>query len=78
MSNGPIAALELQPSEAHVLAAASRLLAAHVAAGRLTNETLEATMEQCVRQAIHMAIRIDRILQSDDEAVGLGARSPVG
>ena len=77
MSNGPIASLELQSSEAHVLAAASRLLAAHISTGNVSDDELEATMEQCVRQAIHLAVGIDRILQSDDEPTGLRSRRAV-
>lgn len=75
MSNGPTAALELQPSEAHVLAAASRLLAAYIATGKVSRDTLEIAMEQSIRQAIEMARRVDRLLQSDDEPSGLGPRT---
>jgi hypothetical protein len=74
MPNGPIAAVELQPSEAHVLAAASRLFAAHISAGHVSRESEESIMEHCIKTAIRMALRIDRLLQSEDETLGLGAR----
>lgn len=77
MSNGPIAALSLQESEAHLLAAASRFFAARIAAGQVSDDGEDAVMEQCILLAIHMATRVDRLVQSDDEAIGLGARVPV-
>ncbi len=33
-------------------------------------------MEHCIQSAIRMALRVDRLLQSDDEAIGLGSRVP--
>lgn len=74
MTGGPIAALDLQPSEAHVVAAASRLLAAHIASGRRSEEALDDVLEECVRLAIQIAMKVDRHLQSDDEPIGLGKR----
>jgi hypothetical protein len=74
MSKEPIAALTLQPSETAVLAAASRFYAAYIAAGQVTQDTEASTMEYCVHSAIKMALRVDRLLQSDDESVGLGRR----
>lgn len=76
MSTGPIAALVLQPSEAAVFAAASRFFAAYIAAGQVTQDSEAATMEYCIRSAIKMALRVDRLLQSDGESVGLGKRDP--
>jgi hypothetical protein len=74
MTRGPLAALDLQPSEAQVVAAASRLLAAHIASGRVSDESLEVVLEECVRLAVQIAVRVDRHLQSDDEPTGLGKR----
>ena len=74
MSNGPIAALELQRSEAEVFAAASGLYAACIAAGQVTQDSQASVMEHGIRTAIAMAVRVDRLLQSDDESLGLGAR----
>ncbi len=76
MSNGLIAVVGLQQSEAAVLAAASRLFAAHIGAGRVTDDSEASVMEHCIRSAIRMALRVDRLLQSDDEAIGLGSRVP--
>ena len=75
MSNGPVAAVDLQHSESQVLAAASRLFAARIAAGQVDEGSEETVMEHCIQTAIRMAMRVDRLLQSDDEAVGLGARA---
>ena len=74
MSNGLITVVGLQQSEAAVLAAASRLFAAHIAAGRVTDDSEASVMEHCIQSAIRMALRVDRLLQSDDEAIGLGSR----
>jgi hypothetical protein len=76
MSTEPIA-LKLQSSEAAVFAAASRFYAAYIAAGQVTQDSEEATMEYCIHSAIKMALRVDRLVQSDDESVGLGRRNPV-
>ncbi|MBY0399936.1 hypothetical protein K2X89_06545 [Myxococcota bacterium] len=76
MSQGPIVALELQPSEAHVLAAASRLLAARLGAGGMAVDPSDDEIDRCVRIAIRLAVRVDRLLQSDAEATGLGPRDP--
>jgi hypothetical protein len=76
MSRGPIAALELQPSEAAVLAAASRLLAARLGAGIVSVDASDDELDRCVRLAIRLAVRVDRLLQSDTEATGLGERAP--
>jgi hypothetical protein len=76
MSQEPIAALELQPSESAVLAAASRLLAARVGAGGMAVDPSDDEIDRCVRLAIRLAVRVDRLLQSDGEATGLGARDP--
>ncbi len=77
MSNGPIAAIELQQSEAAVLAVASRFFAAYISSGRVDEESEDETMERCIMTALRMALRVDRLLQSDDEHTGLGLRSPV-
>ncbi len=73
MSKGPIASVDLQPSEAQVFAAASRFFAARIATGAVTADSEPAVMDQCIRSAIRMAVRVDRLVQSDDEAMGLGA-----
>ena len=76
VSHGPIAAVELQESEAAVLANAGRLFAAHIAAGKVSPENEDAVMEHCIQKAIAMALRVDRLLQSDGEATSLRRRGP--
>ena len=73
MSNGPIASLDLQESEAHVVEAASRLYAAQIAAGNVTNDNAEEVIEACARHAIALAIRVDRLLQTEGEHTGEGS-----
>jgi hypothetical protein len=75
MSNEPIAAIGLQPSEVQLLAAASRIDSAHVASGQLPQDSEASTMESRIHLAIKMALRIDQLLQSHDEALGLGFRN---
>ena len=72
----PITSVELQPSETHVLAAASRIYAAFIASGQVSMQSAEEMIETSVRQAIHMAYRVDRLVQSDDEHSGAGTWSP--
>jgi phosphate/sulfate permease len=67
MSRSAIAFLELQPSEAVVVAAASRFFAAYIAGGRVTEETEEQVMRYCVRAAIRLALETDNLVQSDEE-----------
>jgi hypothetical protein len=74
LSEGPVTSLELQPSETEVYAAASRLLAGLLAAGRVTQETQDDSVRYCVETAIQLALAVDRAVQSEDEATGLGAR----
>ncbi len=77
MSNGPIAAIELQQSEAAVLAVASRFFAAYISSGKIDAAAQDETMEHCIMTALRMALRVDRLLQSDDEHTGLGLRSSI-
>ncbi len=77
MSNGPIASIELQQSEAAVLAVASRFFAAYISSGKIDEASQDEMMERCIMTALRMALRVDRLLQSDDEHVGLGPRSSV-
>jgi len=63
----PIAALELQPSEAIVVNAASRIFSALIVAGRLTPENQVDLVRLAVRSAVDLALETDRILESDDE-----------
>jgi hypothetical protein len=59
--------LSLQSSEAAVLAAASRIYAAHIVADHVTSENEADLATNSVTMAMRMAIMTDRRLQSDDE-----------
>lgn len=67
MSRSPSAFLELQPSETAVFHAASRIYAAHVAAGRVDEGNEGEVMKRCIRVAIRLALLTDKTVQSDDE-----------
>lgn len=66
----PIAHLELQPSEAAVVHAASRIFAAFVTAGRLTEHNGAELVRLSVRTAIELARETDQLLDSDEESGG--------
>lgn len=57
----------LQHSESVICHMASRLLAAQIAAGRLTADNEEALLEQCLGLAIKLARKADRAIESDNE-----------
>ncbi len=61
------AVIRLQPSEAAVLAGASRIYAARLAAGQVSDDSRQEILDQCVRDAVELARRVDRAVQSDDE-----------
>ncbi len=63
----PEAFLQLHPSETAVVHAASRIFAAYVAAGRLTDGNQAELEERSVRAAVRIAVLTDRLVQSDDE-----------
>ena len=68
----PIAALELQPSEAVVVHAASRILSSLIVSGRMTEASRGELIAVSARIAIDLALEVDRILVSDDEGGGVG------
>jgi hypothetical protein len=75
----PVASLELQRSETAVVHAASRILAALIGAGRLTNDNAEELVRASVRLAIDLALETDRVVESDDENGGAPNRlGPLG
>jgi hypothetical protein len=78
MAKGPVAALELQPSELAVYTAASRFFAALLGAGRVSDENQAAVMRYCIESALRMALETDRLVQSDGEATGEGKREHAG
>ena len=59
--------LSLQPSEAAVLAAASRIYAAHVIANHVTDENEASLAVKSITMAMRMALMTEKRLQSDDE-----------
>ena len=59
--------LSLQPSEAAVLAAASRIFAAYVAAGQVTDDNEPDLVNRAVRAALRLALITERVVQSDTE-----------
>ena len=59
--------IDLTGSEAAVLQAASRLLAAHVVAGDVTADNLEEVTDAAARAAVSLARKIDRMVSADEE-----------
>jgi hypothetical protein len=75
----PVAALALQHSETVVVHAASRILSALIAAGRLTESNSAELIRSSVRMALDLALEADRIIESDDESGGIPGRiGPLG
>ncbi len=64
---GAAAYLSLQASEQAVLHAASRIYAAWIVAGQVTEANQEELADRAVRTATRMALVTDRYLQADDE-----------
>ena len=60
-------ALELQHSEGVVAHMASRLYAAHIAAGTATAENRDELVDECVRTAMRLAYRAEQLVLSDNE-----------
>ncbi len=59
--------VRLQQSEGVVAQMASRLLAAHIVAGRVSPASEHEVMEKCVSLAVRLAQLTDRAIESDDE-----------
>ncbi len=59
--------LTLQPSEATVIEAASRIFAAYIIAHKPCEEDEDQMLEKALQQAIKLATRADLIIESDDE-----------
>jgi hypothetical protein len=66
------AAAELQPSEAAIVQAASRILAALIRNGRLTEGNHAVLIRTSVSLAVELAREVDRTVQSDGEPGGTG------
>ena len=63
--------LKLEPSEAVVVHAASRLFAAYISVGLVQDENEEQMMLKAIRTAMKMALTTDKLVQSDQESSGL-------
>ena len=63
----PSAFLRLEESEAQVVQAASRIYAAHVTAGLVSQGNEEEMVGKAVRTALYMAQVTDQLVLSDDE-----------
>src|SRR5262249_8445278 len=59
--------LQLQPSEQAVLRAASRIFAAFIASGAVTDENQNDVSDRAVKLATRMALVIEKYIQSDNE-----------
>ena len=63
----PEAYLSLQRSEEAVVHAASRIYAAYIASGQVTDDIIDDMVARSVRTAIKMTTLADKLVQSDDE-----------
>jgi hypothetical protein len=70
-----ISTLKLDGSETAVLHVASRVFAALVASGRLTDKNGDELIEFSVRTAVELARQTDLAIESDGELI---SRSPLG
>lgn len=57
----------LQWSESVIIAAASRIFSAYIAAGRVTDSNEEDMILKAIQTAIRMADKTDAMVKSDDE-----------
>ena len=59
--------LSLQASEMAVFNCASRIFAAYVCSGKVTDENKNSYYKTAIRDAIRMAVIVEKSVQSDDE-----------
>jgi hypothetical protein len=62
--------LSLQTSEAHVFRAAATIYAAHITAGSVQQGTEQQWLEKSLSEALHLALRADQRISSDEEVSG--------
>ena len=74
-SRSNVASLSLQPSEASVFEAASRMYAALLGAGRVNDTNAQGIMRYCLRSALQLAVEAEKMIQSEEEIVGQGDRN---
>jgi uncharacterized protein involved in tolerance to divalent cations len=61
------ATLSLEPSEAAVFAAASRIFSAYIQTGKITEDNETKMMNLALKQALQLAIKADKNIRSDNE-----------
>ena len=59
--------LSLQPSEVAVAHCASRIYAAYIATGRVTEGHEEEWLKRSIKEATQIAVWVDEAIQSDEE-----------
>ena len=64
--------LKLQPTEAAIFHAASRIYSAYVVSGQVGDQDADAWMNRAIAEAIKMADATDQLVVSDDELDSLG------
>ena len=64
--------IKLQHSEAVGVHAASRIYAAYIAAGKVSDNSEDEWMKRAIREAVKIAIATDSAVVSDDEVDSTG------
>lgn len=64
--------IKLQHSESVVVHAASRIYAAYIAAGKVSDNSEDEWMKRAIREAVKIAIATDSAVVSDDEVDSSG------
>lgn len=64
--------LKLQPTEAAVFHAASRIYSAYIVSRQVEDQESEVWMNRAIAEAIEMADKTDRLVVSDDELDSAG------
>ena len=64
--------IKLQHSESVVVHAASRIYAAYIAAGKVSENSEDEWMKRAIREAVKIAVATDSAVVSDDELDSTG------
>jgi hypothetical protein len=67
MNRPSVSRLSLEPSEAHVVHAASRIYAAYIVAGKVTDGQEAYWIQKSIEEAHHLAKVTDRLVVADTE-----------
>ncbi|MFO0935708.1 MAG: hypothetical protein U0798_04220 [Gemmataceae bacterium] len=59
--------LQLQPSEAVVVRAASKIYSAYIMAGKVVEGQEKEAMNKAINEAVYIALTAEQLIQSDDE-----------